>query len=122
MRKKVTIVGAGQTGATLAHWLAERGDVDIVLYDIVEGMPQGKALDLLEAMPIIGSDAKITRHERMGRDRKQRYRCHYERPAPQTGNDSRRSAENQRGHCRYGDESGGREIAEVHFDSAHKPA
>lgn len=60
MRKKVTIVGAGQTGATLAHWLAERGDVDIVLYDIVEGMPQGKALDLLEAMPIIGSDAKIS--------------------------------------------------------------
>ena len=60
MRKKITIVGAGQTGATLAHWLAERGDVDIVLFDIVEGMPQGKALDLLEAMPIIGSDAKIT--------------------------------------------------------------
>ena len=60
MRKKVTIVGAGQTGATLAHWLAQRGDVDIVLYDIVEGMPQGKALDLLEAMPVIGSDAKIT--------------------------------------------------------------
>ena len=59
MRKKITIVGAGQTGATLAHWLAQRGDVDIVLFDIVEGMPQGKALDLLEAMPIIGSDAKI---------------------------------------------------------------
>ncbi|HLJ53430.1 MAG TPA: malate dehydrogenase [Chthonomonadaceae bacterium] len=59
MRKKITIVGAGQTGATLAHWLAVRGDVDIVLYDIVEGMPQGKALDLLEAMPIIGSDASI---------------------------------------------------------------
>jgi malate dehydrogenase len=59
MRKKITIVGAGQTGATLAHWLALRGDVDITLYDIVEGMPQGKALDLLEAMPIIGSDAKI---------------------------------------------------------------
>src|SRR5579863_5542466 len=60
MRSKVTVVGAGQTGATLAHWLALRGDVDIVLYDIVEGMPQGKALDLLEAMPVIGSDAKIT--------------------------------------------------------------
>lgn len=59
MRKKITIAGAGQTGATLAHWLALRGDVDIVLYDIVEGMPQGKALDLLEAMPIIGSDAHI---------------------------------------------------------------
>jgi malate dehydrogenase len=60
MRKKVTIAGAGQTGATLAHWLALRGDVDVVLFDIVEGMPQGKALDLLEAMPVIGSDAKIT--------------------------------------------------------------
>ena len=59
MRKKITIVGAGQTGATLAHWLAERGNVDIVLFDIVEGMPQGKALDLLEAMPIVGSDAHI---------------------------------------------------------------
>ncbi len=59
-KSKVTIAGAGQTGATLAHWLALRGDVDIVLYDIVEGLPQGKALDLLEAMPIIGSDAKIT--------------------------------------------------------------
>lgn len=59
MRRKITIVGAGQTGATLAHWLALRGDVDIVLYDIVEGMPQGKALDLQEAMPIIGSDARI---------------------------------------------------------------
>jgi malate dehydrogenase len=59
MRKKITIAGAGQTGATLAHWLALRGDVDVVLFDIVEGMPQGKALDLLEAMPIIGSDAHI---------------------------------------------------------------
>jgi malate dehydrogenase len=60
MRRKITIVGAGQTGATLAHWLALRGDVDIVLYDIVDGLPQGKALDLLEAMPVIGSDARIT--------------------------------------------------------------
>lgn len=59
MRKKVTIAGAGNTGSTLAHWLAIRGDVDVVLFDIVEGMPQGKALDLLEAMPVIGSDAKI---------------------------------------------------------------
>ena len=58
-RSKVTIVGAGQTGATLAHWLSLRGDVDIVLYDIVEGMPQGKALDLLEAMPVINADTKI---------------------------------------------------------------
>lgn len=59
MRRKITIAGAGQTGSTLAHWLALRGDVNVILYDIVEGLPQGKALDLLEAMPIIGSDAHI---------------------------------------------------------------
>jgi malate dehydrogenase len=56
---KVTVVGAGQTGATTAHWLAERQIADVVLVDIVEGMPQGKALDLTEAMPVIGSDAKV---------------------------------------------------------------
>ncbi len=57
---KVTIIGAGQTGATTAHWLAERELADLVLVDIVEGMPQGKALDLMEAMPVIGSDVKVT--------------------------------------------------------------
>ena len=57
---KVTVIGAGQTGATTAHFLAQREIADIVLLDIVEGMPQGKALDLSEAMPVIGSDSKIT--------------------------------------------------------------
>jgi malate dehydrogenase len=56
---KVSIIGAGMTGATTAHWLAERELADIVLIDVVEGMPQGKALDLLEAMPIAGKDVKI---------------------------------------------------------------
>lgn len=56
---KVTIIGAGQTGATTAHWLAEKEIADVVLVDIVDGMPQGKALDLTEAMPVIGSDAKV---------------------------------------------------------------
>jgi malate dehydrogenase len=56
---KVTIIGAGQTGATTAHWLAERGLADIVLLDVVEGMPQGKGLDLTQAMPIVGSDSRI---------------------------------------------------------------
>jgi malate dehydrogenase len=56
---KVSIIGAGMTGATTAHWLAERELADIVLVDVVEGMPQGKALDLLEAMPIIGKDVEI---------------------------------------------------------------
>jgi malate dehydrogenase len=57
---KVTIVGAGQTGATTAHWIAERDLADVVLVDVVEGMPQGKALDLAQAMPIIGSDSRVT--------------------------------------------------------------
>ncbi|MGC1375763.1 MAG: malate dehydrogenase [Anaerolineales bacterium] len=56
---KVSIIGAGMTGATLAHWLAERELADLVLVDVVEGMPQGKSLDLLEAMPIIGKDVEI---------------------------------------------------------------
>lgn len=59
MKNKVSIIGAGMTGSTSAHWLAEREIADIVLVDIVEGMPQGKALDLSEAMPVIGSDSMI---------------------------------------------------------------
>lgn len=56
---KISIIGAGMTGATAAHWLAEREFADIVLVDVVEGMPQGKALDLAQALPIIGKDAEI---------------------------------------------------------------
>lgn len=56
---KVSIIGAGMTGATTAHWLAERELADIVLVDVLEGMPQGKALDMFEAMPIIGKDVDI---------------------------------------------------------------
>lgn len=59
MQNKVSIVGAGMTGSTTAHWLAEREIADVVLVDIVEGMPQGKALDLLEAMPVIGKDVNV---------------------------------------------------------------
>ena len=60
MRKKVSIVGAGNTGATSAHWLAAKELADIVLVDVVEGIPQGKALDLMEAMPIEQRDVHIT--------------------------------------------------------------
>ncbi|MBI5351689.1 MAG: malate dehydrogenase [Chloroflexi bacterium] len=57
--KKISIIGAGNTGATAAHWLAERELADVVLVDVVEGMPQGKSLDMAQAMPIIGKDVKI---------------------------------------------------------------
>jgi malate dehydrogenase len=56
---KISIIGAGMTGATAAHWLAERELGDLVLVDVVEGMPQGKGLDMLQAMPIIGRDVDI---------------------------------------------------------------
>jgi malate dehydrogenase len=59
MKNKVSIIGAGMTGSTTAHWLAERELADLVLVDVVEGMPQGKALDLQEALPVIGKDVTI---------------------------------------------------------------
>jgi malate dehydrogenase len=59
MNTKVSIIGGGMTGSTTALWLAEREIADIVLVDIVEGMPQGKALDLQQAMPVIGKDVSI---------------------------------------------------------------
>jgi malate dehydrogenase len=59
MRKKVTIIGAGNVGATAAHWIAARELADVVLIDIVEGLPQGKALDLSESGPVEGFDLSI---------------------------------------------------------------
>jgi len=59
MRKKVSIVGAGNVGATAAHWIASKELADVVLVDVVEGVPQGKALDLAEAMPIAGRDVQL---------------------------------------------------------------
>jgi malate dehydrogenase len=59
MRNKVSIVGSGNVGATAAHWMASKELADVVLIDIVEGVPQGKGLDLLEAMPIEKRDSYI---------------------------------------------------------------
>src|SRR5579859_4945566 len=59
MRKKVTVVGAGNVGATTAHWLCSKELADVVLIDVIEGVPQGKGLDLLEAMPIEKRDSHV---------------------------------------------------------------
>jgi malate dehydrogenase len=59
MRKKITVVGAGNVGATLAQRVAERDYADVVLVDIIEGLPQGKALDILEAGPVLGYDSNV---------------------------------------------------------------
>jgi malate dehydrogenase len=59
MRKKVTVVGAGNVGATTAQRIHELGYADVVLVDVVEDLPQGKALDVLESGPVLGSDSQI---------------------------------------------------------------
>ena len=60
MRSKVTIVGAGNTGATMAQILASRGYADVTLIDIVEGLPQGKALDIAEGAPWVGFSSSVS--------------------------------------------------------------
>ncbi|MEO8128764.1 MAG: malate dehydrogenase, partial [Bryobacteraceae bacterium] len=60
MRKKVTVVGAGNVGANCALRIADKELADVVLVDVVEGVPQGKALDLLESGPVEGYDVSIT--------------------------------------------------------------
>jgi malate dehydrogenase len=59
MRRKVTVIGAGNVGATAAMRLAEKELADVVLIDVLEGVPAGKALDLAEAAPIEGHDCRI---------------------------------------------------------------
>ena len=58
-RPKITVVGAGNVGATCAHWAAARELGDVVLVDVLEGMPQGKALDLMQARPVFGFNAEV---------------------------------------------------------------
>src|SRR5260370_11416769 len=59
MRRKVTVVGSGDVGATAAHWIAAKELADVVLLEVVEGVPQGKALDVLQAMAIEKRDCNI---------------------------------------------------------------
>jgi len=60
MRRKVTVIGAGNVGATAAQEIARRNYADVVLVDIVEGLPQGKALDMNQAGPVLGYEARVT--------------------------------------------------------------
>ncbi|HTY56208.1 MAG TPA: malate dehydrogenase [Candidatus Binataceae bacterium] len=59
-RRKIAFIGAGNVGATCAHLCFLRGLGDIVLYDIIDGLPQGKALDMLESAPVLGADIEVT--------------------------------------------------------------
>ncbi len=59
-RRKIALVGSGNIGGTLAHLIAAKGLGDVVLIDVAEGIPQGKALDLSQAMAVEGISATIT--------------------------------------------------------------
>ena len=99
-RKKIALIGAGMIGGTLAHLAAKKEMGDIVLFDIAEGMPQGKALDLSQCGPVEGFDVRITGHERLCRHRR-RGRDHRHRRCPaQAGHEPRRPL----GHQPQGDE------------------
>lgn len=60
MRSKITVIGAGFVGSTVVQRLAERDYADVVMYDIIPNMPQGKALDMLQAGPVLGYDSLVT--------------------------------------------------------------
>ena len=59
MDRKVSVIGSGNVGATVARSIADKELADVVLLDILEGVPQGKGLDMLEACPIEGSDSRV---------------------------------------------------------------
>ena len=116
MRKKVTIVGSGNVGATAAHWIASKELADVVLIDIIEGVPQGKGLDLLEAMPIEKRDSYVIGTQRLRRHRELRRRGGHGRHPAQAGNEPRRSAQHQpQDHERRG-QQGGAALAQLHSD------
>jgi hypothetical protein len=64
-RNKIALIGAGQIGGTLAHLAGLKELGDVVLFDIAEGIPQGKALDIAQSSPVDGFDAKPHRHQRL---------------------------------------------------------
>ena len=74
-RKKIALIGAGMIGGTLAHSIGLKELGDVVLFDIVEGMPQGKALDIAQSGPVEGFDCQLTRHQRLCRHRGRRRRA-----------------------------------------------
>ena len=62
MRKKVTVVGGGFVGSTTAQRIVDKGLADVVLTDILEGVPAGRALDMLESTPITRADSRVVGH------------------------------------------------------------
>ena len=111
MRRKITVVGAGNVGATAAQEIARRDYADVVLVDIVEGLPQGKALDMNEAGPVLGLRGEDRRHERLRGDGRVGRRRHHVGQAALSGHEPRRPRDDEPGHRRLRHEAGGPRLA-----------
>ena len=86
-KPKIALIGGGNIGGVLAEQAAYRELGDVVIFDVVEGLPQGKALDMAEGAPLVGSDAKITRQQRLRGHRRRRRRDHHGGPRAQARHD-----------------------------------
>ncbi len=121
-RKKIALIGAGMIGGTLAHLAAMRELGDIVLFDIAEGIPEGKALDISQAGPGRRFRRQAQGHVGLCRHRRRRRLHRHRRRCPQAGHEPRRSARNQP----QGDEVGRRghphPCAQRLRDLHHQPA
>ena len=95
MNRKVTVVGGGNVGATLAQRLADKELADVVLIDIVEGMPQGKGLDIMEATPVEGLGRARGRHQRLQGHRRLRRGGDHGRHRAQAGHEPRRPPQHE---------------------------
>ena len=121
-RPKITVVGAGNVGASVAQYAVERELGDVVLVDVVEGIPQGKALDLAQAGPVHGYDSALVGIERLRRDRGLGHRGDHRGPGPQAGHDPRRPPVQERRDRGQRGGAGGVALAQVHPHPRHQPA
>ena len=121
-REKITVVGAGNVGATTAQRLAERDYADVVLVDIVEGLPQGKALDMNEAGPVVGYESTVVGLQRLRGDRRLVDLRDHLRPRPHAGDEPRRPAQDQPGDRRRRDQEPRAALARDDPDRGHQPA
>ena len=121
-RNKIALIGAGQIGGTLAHLIGLKQLGDVVMFDVAEGIPQGKALDIAQSSPVNGFDAKFSRHQQLRGDRRRRRLHRHRRRAAQAGHEPRRSARHQS----QGDGPGRRRHQEIRAERLrhlhHQPA
>ena len=122
MRKKVTVLGAGNVGANCAVRIADKELADVVLVDVVAGVPQGKGLDLLQSGPVQGYDVNITGRQRLRAHGELRHRHHHRRLPAQARHEPRRFADGQFRSHQDRDRAGGQVLAELHHHRGDEPA